>query len=496
MTLLGVVLFLALAASRGWGSPAARVWSGAVLGVVLVAFAMWMHRTETRRGGALALAGTGFGALYLVVAAANRLLQVPEPIAVLLALVVAAAGLALADRWRSVLLASGIVLGGVVLAPVLADGPLLVALLLALQVAVATVALRHGPLSPGWAWPALLAAAGTAVAASVVAVSDDPLGIAAVVAAVLLGLAGAAFAVRRLPDGVVAGLVALASLPALVLGPELDGWGGAGVAAAAALLVLALTAVPGVGPRLRAALVAVAAVGVLEAVLVGLDGPVATGTLLVVAVALAGVAVAVGHRLPLAVAAGFGLVGTLQALAVDAPITALVAFPADPWVVDGRARPADLVAGAVVSLLVVLAAVAVTMAAGRLRLVRPDSATAGIWVPLGVVGLYGTAGLAVSLALLVAPDRTAFTVGHAVVTVTWTVVALVLLARGLRRPALRATGLVLVAGAVTKLVLFDLVALDGLVRVAAFLGAGLVLLAAGTRYARMVAEAGQVPRSH
>jgi uncharacterized membrane protein len=48
---------------------------------------------------------------------------------------------------------------------------------------------------------------------------------------------------------------------------------------------------------------------------------------------------------------------------------------------------------------------------------------------------------------------------------------------------------VLVAAAVAKLVLFDLVALDGIARVAAFLGAGLVLLAAGTRYARMVAEA-------
>ena len=40
-----------------------------------------------------------------------------------------------------------------------------------------------------------------------------------------------------------------------------------------------------------------------------------------------------------------------------------------------------------------------------------------------------------------------------------------------------------------KLVLFDLVALDGPARVAAFLGAGLLLLAAGTRYARLVAEA-------
>jgi uncharacterized membrane protein len=65
----------------------------------------------------------------------------------------------------------------------------------------------------------------------------------------------------------------------------------------------------------------------------------------------------------------------------------------------------------------------------------------------------------------------------------------VLLARGIRRPALRIAGMVLVGAAVAKLVLFDLVALDGLARVGAFLGAGLVLLAAGTRYARLVAEA-------
>lgn len=490
MTLLGVVLFLVLAASRGWGSPAARVWSGAVLGAVLVAVAMWMHRTEARRGGATAVAGTGFAALYLVVAAANRLLGVPEALAVALALAVAAGGLALAGRWRSPLLASGIVVGGAVLAPALVEGPLLVALLLALQLAVAVVALRHGPRDAAWSWPALLAAAGPALCASIVAFSTDPLRIAAVLAATLLGLAGAGIAVRRLPDGVVAGLVALAPLPALALAPELDGWGGAGVAAAVALLVPALLAVPGAGPRLRAAVLVVAGVGVLEAVLVALDGPVATGTLLAVAMGTAAVAVAVGHRPTLALAAGFGLVGTLLAVAVDAPVTALVAFPADPFVVDGLARTGALVGGAVVSLLVLLTAVVLTVAAGRLGLVRPDSATAGIWVPLGVAGLYGTAGLAVSLALLVSPERTAFTVGHAVVTVSWTVLALVLLARGLRRPALRVTGLVLVAGAVAKLVLFDLVVLDGLAQVAAFLGAGLVLLAAGTRYARMVAEAG------
>ena len=133
------------------------------------------------------------------------------------------------------------------------------------------------------------------------------------------------------------------------------------------------------------------------------------------------------------------------------------------------------------------------MAGGRLGWICPDASRAAIWVPIGLVGLYGAAGVVINAALLISPTSTGFTAGHAVVTVSWTVGALVLLARGLRRPALRIAGLVLVAAAVAKLVLFDLVALDGLARVVAFLGAGLVLLAAGTRYARLVAEAEQPP---
>jgi uncharacterized membrane protein len=74
------------------------------------------------------------------------------------------------------------------------------------------------------------------------------------------------------------------------------------------------------------------------------------------------------------------------------------------------------------------------------------------------------------------------------VTISWTLAALLLLARGIDRPAPRVAGLVLIAAAVAKLVLFDLVSLDGLARVAAFVGAGLLMLAAGTRYARLVAR--------
>ncbi|ANZ37123.1 hypothetical protein BBK82_14675 [Lentzea guizhouensis] len=71
---------------------------------------------------------------------------------------------------------------------------------------------------------------------------------------------------------------------------------------------------------------------------------------------------------------------------------------------------------------------------------------------------------------------------------SWTVAALFLLLKGINVTALRISGLVLVAAAVAKLLLFDLAALDGFARVLAFLGAGLVLLFAGARYAKLVAS--------
>ena len=107
VTLLGVVLLLALAAARGWFAPPVRVVAGAVLGLALVGLGARPHRRETARTGALAVTGTGIATLYLVVAAATALYRyLPVPVGLVLALLVAAGGLALADRWRAVLLGS------------------------------------------------------------------------------------------------------------------------------------------------------------------------------------------------------------------------------------------------------------------------------------------------------------------------------------------------------------------------------------------------------
>jgi uncharacterized membrane protein len=96
-----------------------------------------------------------------------------------------------------------------------------------------------------------------------------------------------------------------------------------------------------------------------------------------------------------------------------------------------------------------------------------------------------------SVGLLISPDRAGFLLGHVLVTVSWTVGALVLLLRGIDVVALRVAGLSMVVAALAKLVLFDLSSLDGMARVLAFLVAGIVLLAAGARYAKLVATRAQ-----
>jgi uncharacterized membrane protein len=487
VTLLGVVLLLVLAASRGWFSPPARIGAGAVLGLALVGLGWWLHRRENARTGAVALAATGFATLYLVVAAATAFYEYLGAVpALLIAFLVAACGLGLADRWRVQLLAGGVVVGAALLAPVLATGWLLVALVLALQLAALPVVLRRK-----WSVLMLVAAAGPVLYGLVVGLDEGGAGRPATIA-VALGVLAAGGATAALATGVldrrpVATLVAATPVPVMATGTALAGWSGGALAAVAALAMGALAARAGTDRVIRTVAASAAALALFQATVIALDGATVTAVVLGEAIVAAVLAGTLRARFPLVVSMIYGLFGVSHAVGEDAPLGALVQFPEASYV--GASASGGLVTAAAVSALVLALAVALLAAGGRLGWIRPDAQTAMLWVPIGLVGLYGAASFVVTLALLVSPDRAGFTAGHALVTVSWTVAALVLLARGISRAALRITGMVLVAAAVAKLVLFDLVALDGIARVAAFLGAGLVLLAAGTRYARMVAEA-------
>ena len=106
---------------------------------------------------------------------------------------------------------------------------------------------------------------------------------------------------------------------------------------------------------------------------------------------------------------------------------------------------------------------------------------------------FGSAAVVIAgaeIGQLVARPTAGFQAAHAVVTVTWLVLCVVLLRRGLRpgpdgtvavRPAL-----ILAVASVAKLFLFDLATLPGLVRALAFIAVGVLLLVIGTWYYRQL----------
>lgn len=501
-TVLGVVLLLVLAAGRGWFGPEARVVGGALLGLALVGVGVRVQRRAASAivpPGAVALVATGVAALFLADVAAVALFDLlPLAVAAPLALAVTAGGLALADRWRHRGLALGVLVAAALAAPLVvgAPTPTLVTVLLAAQIAAVVVARRR-------AWPAVASAA--AVASTVAALgaairflaggtfSDLPTTVA--VLAVLAAGAASAVAVGAPGRAVAASLLGLPVLPVLLVAPGLARVPGALVAGGVAVALLLAVVAWDRGENRALALVAGTAgtASLLVATLIAVDsGPISV-PLLAEAAVLA-VAAAVARRVgPLVAAAAPGLVGLATAWAADAPPDLLADFPTSPFVLvapGGTATSADvaeLVGALATSLLLSAAAAAAVVALARLDVLRDRTQQAVAVAGLGLVGLYGATGTVVTGALLVSPTRTAFLVGHVLVTVSWTAVALVLLVRGLQSSLPRILGGVLVVAAVVKLVLFDLTALDGLARVAAFLGAGLVLLAAGTGYARAVA---------
>jgi uncharacterized membrane protein len=523
VTLVGVVLLLVLAASRGWFGAEARVVLGAVVGLVLVGagVALQARRAAAAADGAVpaadpgpvSLAATGITALYLTVAAATSLYDLlPAPVALVLALLVAGGGLLLADRWRRHGLALGVVVGAGLLLPlvVASPGALLTALFVVLVVVTLPVAVRR-------AWSSLVAVAvtgatlaglvSTAVVAGGTGVSGGTgapvVALTAAVAALVLTAAVAslvlvgghpATSAEAPPPGLVIAaclVVALPALPVLALAVSLPRPVGALVDVVTVVVLLGVAAVAERGvrrvpvtPALATTAAAPAAVVGLQAIPLALTGVAVGGVFLAVATVLAVIARGTRRDGVLVAAGGFGLVGAVLALGRDLPVDV---------VVDGRIGGApEMLAMSVVGVLLIATAWTLLAALGRLGHLAGRNRSAVATAVLGLLGLYGAAGVVVTVALAISPTRTGFLVGHVLVTISWAALALVLLVRGPRTEAVlaRVLGGVLVVAAVAKLVLFDLHALDGLARVAVFLGAGLVLLVAGARYARWVTAAG------
>ncbi|MFK0250036.1 DUF2339 domain-containing protein [Amycolatopsis azurea] len=484
VTLLGVVLFLVLAIQRGWFGPLPRVIGGAVLGAALAGIGLRLHRNPAGRTGAFALAATGIGALYLDAIAATTMYEyLPAYAGLALGLLIAVGGLLLAVRWKSSLLAAAVVLGCVVCAPIITQGftSELVAFLLVAQVASTPVQLRQ-------AWPSVAVAAGIPpLVASVFSTAftgfgGSPANTAAALAAGAAGLVLALIVTFKRPgDAAALALLAVAPAPSLLAALFLPKTPAVLVTASVALVLLGVWAagqwLDGWTGDLAGAAGLLAA---LQTTMTLFDGSARSAILIGEGVLLALVALWTKKHVALAGGLVFAVIGGLIALAFDVPPTLF-------FLIRDRSD-ADLAAALLVAVAILAVAITLPWVAHRLGLFKAPAENVVPWVFAGLAALYGAGAMVLCGALLAVPGRSGFLLGHVVITVSWTVAALVLLVRGISVVGLRVIGFVLVGAAVLKLVLFDLSALDGLARVAAFLIAGLVLLGAGTRYAKLVAS--------
>ncbi|MBO1753875.1 DUF2339 domain-containing protein [Allobranchiibius sp. CTAmp26] len=482
ITLIGVVMMLVLAAQAGYFGPAARVGAGSALSAVLIGAGVWLFGRTGGRTGAVALATTGFAGIFMVVVTMTDYYRWLAPVAGLaLAGAVAAAAVALSTYWRSQPMTVLAFLAIAGLAPFITrDVNLeLVGFLLLLQAAGILPEKLRGwvTVAPVRTIPVVLALLG----AEIFPVGDHvTLRIGAAATCAALGLVAALLPRGKGAEPVGALVYAVASLPLLVAIPAIERpWSILAAAVLAAVTVVALVVARPVGAFTLSAAAVVASIAGLEVCVTTTRGHLLPALIAVVALGL----LAVAHQqrsLPV------WTIGTFFAiLAVGVQVD--LVQPAVAWDAAYAARTTgttDALAG-----LVVLAAVLGTLWSARrvtsgaaqvpLLLIAPVPA---FWSLLVAVLTFG-AGVG---------GKDGYHAAQLIVSAALMAGAMAALALGLKSAThtagLTVAGLGLVAAALAKLFLYDLAALDGLVRAGSFMAVGLLLLAAGTRYAQAVAR--------
>lgn len=501
VTLTGVVMLLVLAAQAGWFGPVPRVAAGAVFSAVLVAAGIRVSGRAGGRVGGIALAATGIAGGYLDVLAVTTLYGWLHPIPGLaVAFGIAAGGVALAMQWRSQPFAVLVVAGVAVLSPAVTGDLALVAFLIVLMAAGLPVHRRFD-------WPALqIARTLPAVLATLWAVGeaviDDPIDsrvlwiLAGATVIALLGAVGVVDSVRRRPKDIVATVAfALSTVPLLSMPALFDRPAAAvvsGVTAAALLGAAALTSAKfAASLRIPLHTRATAAVAGALALFATCTAVTADDTLPIALLAVAAGFLAVGSQSRSLLAAllgtAFGVIGT----------GLLFTLANTETLATQRLAVDDL--GFTTAVAAVLAVAVAGLGFRCLRTVAPNRDTGAdsvFGVIAALIALYATTVTTVSIGVATgAADG--FVAGHSAATILWMAGATAALFYGLRlltrAPAAAkvalVSGLLVTAAALAKLFLFDLATLDGLVRVLAFLVVGVLLLLAGTRYARAFADA-------
>ncbi|MGX1805027.1 DUF2339 domain-containing protein [Nocardia sp. NPDC055321] len=504
VTLIGVVMLLVLAAQAGIFGPVPRVVAGALFSAALVGIAGRVHGRAGGQVGAVALAATGIAGGYLTVVAVTAVYGWLHPIIGYgVALGIAAGGVALAMRWRAQALAVLVVLGAALLSPAVATGIALLVFLIVLQLAAVPVQVVRD-----WPWLHLVrtlpAALAVFFAVAAAALGDAARGqryeiLAAAVAVAVIGLAGALVSVRARAGDLTASLTFAAATVPLLAAPVMferrTSVLVSAVFAAVLLLVAALPWISKLSERVRVPghLAAVAAVAGACALLEACVGATRVQTLpialFLAALGFLAVAGQQRSRLTTGLGAAFGVAGTLVFLERANPSTLAEQAEAERYLGISTALAA-------VAALAVLATA--FWCARRLGLAATESDASALGVVGGIAALYAVTALTVSIGIATgSPDG--FRAGHGIATVIWMAAATTALLYGLRRltrtpqaaKVALAAGLLVTAASLAKLFLFDLATLDGLVRAGAFLVVGVLLLLAGTRYARAFAESAQ-----
>ncbi|OAK53104.1 hypothetical protein A3K89_24155 [Rhodococcoides kyotonense] len=486
-------MLLVLAAQAGWFGPTLRVGAGAVLSIALVAVGARVYGRPGGRVGGIAVASTGIAGLFLDVVAVTAIYGWLHPVLGLVAAFgVAAAGVALAVSWRSQPMASLILAGVAACAPVVTGGITLP------LIAFFTVTLIAGfPAQLGRDWPLLgLVRTVPVVVVLLVAVTRGATwslpwhnALQLLVASSIVfvfGIGSAAELLRRNGGDVMASaMMAVASVPVLAVGVLFVPWTHTLIEAMVALTCVVTIAVAHWLPtHARIVLAAAGSFALLQAVLVPTTAELRPVALLVVAAGLIAAAWQMSSKTAFWFGSGFAALGALGFLVVAPP----------EGVTDADHAMGNI--GVVIAgILLTGTAIGSVLVARRLSIA--DKNLEACWVVAGLVSLYAMTSATVALGVAALGGSTGFVAGHCAATIEWMVTAMVLLVIGLRSEKYAHTallaGLSLTAAAVAKLFLFDLVALDGLFRVCAFIVVGLLLLFAGTRYAKVFANRDSAP---
>lgn len=488
VTLVGVVMLLVLAAQAGWFGPELRVGAGAVFSLALVYVGSRVFGRSGGRVGGIAIAATGIAGLYLNVVAVTVIYEWLEPaLGLAAAFGIAAAGIALALSWKSQAMATLVLAGVAICSPVVTGG-----ITLPLIAFFTATFIASFPAQLGRDWPILnaartlpvvlvtLTAIGQASSASVTTADAVKLLVVASIVAVF-GIGSSAEMLRRnAADSLAVVALGVVTVPILLVGSLFQTWGYTLVEGIFAIVCVATIAVATWLPNHARAVLAVAgALALVQAVVVPTSSDLRPVALLIVAAALIATAQRLSSKLAYFIGAAFAALAAVRFLIVSPPEA----------LIDSNSATGQF--GIVIAgILLTGVAVAMVLVAAELSIAQANLQSS--WVVAGIVSLYALTSSTVALGVGTIGGDTGFIAGHCAATIEWMAAAMALLVLGLRsekhtHTALLA-GLSLTAAAVAKLFLFDLVALDGLFRVGAFIVVGLLLLFAGTKYAKVFAD--------